>query len=70
MKTFEEKREEFIETFDEEPRTLLITRSELGILILLAGKRTEDGFAKEIQKLEKRGIDPTQEEAETFGMEP
>ena len=58
---------EFILWEEYEPRTLLITRSELGILCLLAGKRTEDEFAKKIQKFEKRGIDPTQAEAEEFG---
>lgn len=61
-----DKTEEFKEVFEYEPRTILITRSELQTLCEMYSNSALE-FLKEAEKLEKRGIDPTQEEAEEFG---
>ncbi len=77
-KTIDEKRDEFIDIFEEEPRTLLLTRIELrGLCEIYHGAaaksmKSKGGFDfrwfdEMLATYEKRGIDPTQAEAEEFG---
>lgn len=58
--------EDFKDVFEYEPRTLLLTRSELQTLCKMYSNSAIQ-FLKETDKFEERGIDPTQEEAEEFG---